>query len=152
MQTFINGLKPLFIKHMAIFMTICYALNLFQHQINPILHTLTHSFEAPVGLISHETISNNDYEIHGHYDHKIANTTHEHKILNFIDSLFNKNDKEDHREDSILVESKVDKHLTKEHYKKQPFCEYQNLQNYCEIVKKSNKGYPHRNEQPPKFV
>jgi len=148
-KIYTKSLKSRLIKHVAMFMGICYMLNLFQHQINPALHGLAHIFESANNLISHQQTSNGIYEDHGHTEHVLYQIDHEHEIIDFVDSLL---EHEDDTEETILVESKVDKHINETTYKKKGFFEFRILQTFSTYTKKLENGHPLKAKEPPRAV
>lgn len=151
-KTKAKSLKSKLLKHVAMFMGICYLLNLLQYQINPALHALAHIFESANNLSSHQQTYNDDHDEHGHDEHILLEFDHEHTLIDFVDSLFGTNDHEDDTEESILVESKVDKHVNLKTYRKKVLTTFLNKQPFFAYTTKAEKGHPLKAKEPPRAI
>ena len=109
---FTKGLKPLFIKKMALLMSICYLMNPLQQQINTVLHELSHGLELPNYVMTHEIDSKDAFETHvddSHYDNAF---THKHTLVDFINTIFQASNDNNNSNDSQHTEITWDKHIT----------------------------------------
>lgn len=141
-----KGLKPFFIKYMALLMGICYLATPFHKQIASVFHEISHLIEAPENIPghpgpvagannhaeewqSHTLVSGNDHghdddyrvlasDDHGHGEehHVLASDDHEHGILAVIVSIFDASEEHGTPDDSVPVPTKFDKHLASQKY------------------------------------
>lgn len=113
MQTgFIKGLKPKFIKQMALLMSICYLMTPLQNQITSVLHELSHGLEMPNSVLSHKANEHSFIEIHNPHEHKTQNSSHEHPLIDLVDLVFDSS-KENHKSDKkSLSKVELKKHIT----------------------------------------
>ena len=146
---FIKGLKPLFLQRLALVIGICYLMNPLQPQIKSIFHTISHAIEMPNSVIGHDSNSEND-EIHGHFEHEIADLQHDHTLIDLLDTVLTASNETKDADDSIPIEIKIDKHITT--------CKYQLFD--IPAVVESNKfwspkeelkrGHLKNQEEPPR--
>ena len=113
MQTgFIKGLKPKFIKQMALLMSICYLMTPLQNQITSVLHELSHSLEMPNSVLSHKSNEHSFIKIHEPHEHETQNSSHEHPLIDLVDFVFDSS-KENHKSDKkSLSKEELKKHIT----------------------------------------
>lgn len=147
---FLKGLKPKFIKQMAILMSICYLMTPLQHQITTVLHELAHGFEMPDSILSHNSQSHNFIEIHDQHEHKNYIIEHEHPILNLVDLVLDAS-KESHNSDE-LPESKVElkKHITTSAVKLPLKFKKVQSKTYFFYLGQLQIGFPKKLDAPPK--
>lgn len=145
----IKGLKPQFIKHLALLMSLCYLLNPLQNQINTILHGISHGLEAPSSLLSHKVGSKTSSEVHENHSHDDRNIEHEHPIVDLIDSIFEASNQNDDSDHSQLIEIKWDKHINTFHFTSIIKFEIKIVKGYFPLTEKLKKGYSKRLEEPP---
>lgn len=124
-------------------------MNLLQYQINPILHTLSHSLESPIDIMAHQASSDNEVEVHGHSEHRTLETLHEHALIDFIASIFEARNHENGAEETLLVESKVDKHITKDQGLKKIFFTHRSPKSFLAKTQKSARGHAGVRPKPP---
>lgn len=131
-------------------MAICYVFNLLQHQINPVIHSLAHSFENKISVIAHQTISAGEFDSHHLGEHVVMNNTHEHELIELIESILDSNDSDGGTEESLLVQSKVDKHISLTAIDSHFSSRIQETSTYWSTLRKCKKGYLLESEEPPK--
>lgn len=148
---FLKGLKPKFIKQMALLMSICYVLNLLQFQISPALHSISHILEAPENMISHHSESSSEYEMHLHGDHNALQEAHEHEIIDLLDSILESSKDQNNSDETLLSELKFDKHIRIEIYQKKVVFETEKSQPFFQKPHKSKKGHFEILEKPPQL-
>lgn len=109
----LKGLKPIIVKQLALLIGICYLVNPLHQQINKAFHELSHILETPDYIMSHGSITIED-ESYGHNDDHfhIDALEHQHLIIDFIESLIAAADENDGSENSIVKQTKLDKHIT----------------------------------------
>jgi len=108
---FIKGLKPKFIKQIALLMSICYLINPLQNQIIEVLHSLSHSLEIPSSIFTHENKSITAFESHESHSHDNRVSEHEHELIDLVDLILDGSSEDKDSEDAPLKEFKVKKHL-----------------------------------------
>lgn len=146
---FIKGLKPLFIKRLALFMGICYLLNPLQNQISFIFHEVSHALEIPDYIISHGQNSSYEQQVHGHSDSHIEGIDHDHGIIDLIASFLAASNEHDGSEDSMLPKIKFDKHFTTYQFQLQKYIESIATQKNWTFSKNTEVVYLKRLEEPP---
>ena len=109
---FLKGLKPQFIKSMALIMGVCYLMNPLQNQISNLLHTLSHELSQPASVLSHQQTTTENQKIHSNHDHDERGFDHEHKVLDLVNSIFEASDTDNDSDESQLVKVKYDKHIS----------------------------------------
>lgn len=109
---FLKGLKPQFIKSMALIMGVCYLMNPLQNQIRNLLHTLSHELSQPASVLSHQQTTTENQKIHSNHDHDERSFDHEHKVLDLVNSIFEASDTDNDSDESQLVKVKYDKHIS----------------------------------------
>ncbi len=147
----IKGLKPQFIKQIALLMSICYALNLLQFQISPILHSISHVLEVPDNMISNHSMSSSGYGIHDHRDHDSMQITHEHEIIDLLDSILESSKEENDSDETILSELKFHKQISIEKYQKKGVFETKKSKLFWAKSQKSNRGHFRILQEPPQL-
>jgi len=146
-----KGLKPRFIKQMAMFMGICYMMNLLQYQISPILHSISHVLEIPDNMISHHSMSSSEYEIHDQGEHGAMQISHEHGIIDLLDSILESSKEEHSSDETIFSELKFDKHLSDEKYIKGRSFETKKIKLFLQRPQKLKRGHLQIFQEPPQF-
>lgn len=101
--------KPLMIRVLAVFMSVCYVLTPLHQQINTVLHSISHFLEVPVDVMSHNQIE--FFEGHQHVNHYSFKVDHEHNLIDFLHSIFKASDNEDRSQESLATKLKIDKHF-----------------------------------------
>lgn len=147
---FRKGLKPLFIKRLALLMSICYLVNPLQPQIKTIFHTVSHAIEVPNFVMSHNSNSLNN-EFHGHQEHRTHTMQHDHSIMDLIDSVFTAFNENNDSEDSILFKIKMDKHITTYEFELIEGLKIKVLPNFWALEKKQKSGFFQNIKKPPQY-
>jgi len=147
---FTKGLKPLLIKRLALLMGICYLMNPLQQQIKTIFHTISHAIEVPNSVMGHNSNSEND-EIHGHHAHQTDAIQHDHSLIDLIDSVLSASNENKDSEDSILIEIKIDKHITTYQFALFENLALEKLSNFWAPKEKQKRGYFQNEKEPPQY-
>ena len=126
-----KGLKPFFIKYMALLMGICYLVTPFHKQIASVFHEISHLIEMPETIprhpvpdarINHTDLAHShamvtvDDHGQGEEHHVLAADDHEHGILALMVSIFDASEEHGTSDDSVPVPTKFDKHLASLEY------------------------------------
>lgn len=146
---FKKGLKPQYIKQLALLMSICYLLNPLQHQINTVLHELSHGLEMPSSLLSHETPLDTSSKVHESHDHSEHVDEHEHLIVGFLNTIFEASNQDDASGNSQLVEIKWDKHITSYQFTLTPNFKNKIEKHFFPSKEKLKLGHSKKLEEPP---
>lgn len=147
----IENRKQRFIKHLSMLLLVFYVLNLLQFQISPVLHSISHILEAPKNMMSHHSIAASKYEIHNHGDHYAMQNTHEHEIIDLLDSILEPSKGDNNTDETILLELKFDKHLNVEKYQKKVALETKKSKPFLEGPQKSKRGHFEILQEPPQL-
>lgn len=150
LKGFTKGFKPLFIQRLALLIGICYLMNPLQQQIKTIFHTISHAIEVPNSVMGHNSNSVND-QLHGHYDHQIDEKQHDHSLIDIIDSVLTASNESNDSEESILIESKIDKHITTYQFELFESLTLNQLHNFWALKEKQKSGYFEHLKEPPQF-
>lgn len=147
---FIKGLKPLFIQRLALLIGICYLMNPLQKQIKTIFHTISHAIEMPGSVMSHNSHAINS-EIDVHSDHETVVLKHDHKYIDLIDAVLFASNENNDNEDSILIEIKLDKHITAYQFQLFENLKIAELHHFWMLKAKLKNGYLKKLKEPPKY-
>lgn len=150
-QGITKGLKTLSLKWVALLIGVCYLTNPLHQQINTVLHTLSHSLEIPDYIISHDSVVGLEYTNHGHNEHVIDKTQHDHAVLDFINIVFKTSKEKDGSDETLLSETKLDKHICTYQFQLMNCVEIKIPQSFFSTKNKSLKGYFKNPEEPPKY-
>jgi len=148
-----QGLKPKIIKAIVLLISICYVFGPFLNHIDTSLHSFFHFFEVPNYVLEHSE----DATYHNHQigeAHQYIAESHDHKILESIDTFFESINTDNHQEKTPVKKiKKIDKHLTKEITLKNifPQFEWKNTisRNIKDIILKD--GYKTKFKEPPRY-
>ncbi|MFK5972001.1 MAG: hypothetical protein QM485_01855 [Flavobacteriaceae bacterium] len=149
-----NGLKPFVLKSTALFLAIAYTLGPVHYKIRDILHTISHSLEAPPLILSHNVEHyakhsvNTDLE--NELDHHNTGEAHSHHLLNTLSLFLGRTDAQEHQRTTLEVEFKVDKHIVSNRFKLQQITNNKILTVLWVRLKVSLKGYSSKPYKPPK--
>lgn len=149
---FLKGLKPLFIKRLAMLIGICYLLNPLQKQISFVFHEISHAFEMPDYIMSHNSNSSYEHKVSEHLDSRIGDVNHDHEIVDFIDSAFAASNNHDGSEDSLLNEVKIDKHITSYQFQLQKHIDINISLKIWSPSEDSELVYLRQLEEPPQYL
>jgi len=144
----IRGCKPIVIKYLALLIGICYLANPLQHEISGVFHEISHLFEAPHTPIDHSNMASEENVEHYYHEHEHADHSHEHTIIDMLDSIFNAAN-DDGQEESLLVDFKVDKHITIEKYPLKKIYSFTKKPYFISEENKIIKGYSRLLDEPP---
>jgi hypothetical protein len=111
-----KGLKPFFIKYLALFIGICYIANPLHQEIGKVFHEISHVLEVPDKLVSHPTASNHGNDTHHYHKHYKLVVDHQHKLIDLINSILNASENDKPSKESLLTDIKFDKHITTRNY------------------------------------
>lgn len=154
-----KGLKPFIIKLVIITMSICYVLGPAYHEVNEILHFLSHHLEKPSYIITHSkhvniafknaTIDNN------HRKKSIELKSHSHEFIDFFAGILKTSGVENTPVNTNQTVQKIDKFIksNEANNKSKPILLlYAVKSNYSEIKEKPFKGYLEYIKQPPRLT
>ena len=149
-----KGLKPFVFKVVIIAMSICYVFGPSHNEVNKFLHVLTHQLEMPDNIITHSITMHSDYKVHGTHSSNKSEEVHNHKLLEFLDTLFKASDSEKNKENSKIISFKIDKHLTTKYsYKNQQLTSSIPVEHLFLFTKqKIQKGFRSGVIEPPQLV
>ncbi|MEW4924165.1 hypothetical protein [Algibacter sp. 2305UL17-15] len=140
-------LKIHIIKFVAITMSIAYLIAPLHNEINSVLHFISHNLEKPSVLISHNFDINSEVKLM-----PSAISSHEHRIIDFIDTIFGEDDAE--QKDSKQPnpkESKIDKHLSSFNYGLEKLFSTKRVSTTCCYTDKIQSGFYKKIKIPPQF-
>lgn len=146
----IENTKQLLIKRLSMLMVACYVLNLFQFQISPVLHSISHILEAPENIISHHSKSSIEYEIHHQGNHDDMQKTHDHEIIDLLDSIIESSKEDNNSDETLPSESKFDKHINVEKYQKKVVFVTKKSKPFLHRHHKLKRGHLEIPQEPPK--
>lgn len=147
-----KGLKPFILKYMALIMGICYLANPMHRQISSVFHEISHVLESPDAILTHPQQANHDHRTHKNGEHRLANTDHQHILLDLMDSILDASDDQHPEDDTALILIKCDKHIgsgLSTLPKKIPITTSQNT---IAVEQKVKIGYLDHPEEPPQIV
>ncbi len=106
-----KNIRSLFLRRIAVLISICYLLGPLHQPMNTFLHFVSHQLEAPAHILSHENdLANhgvNDDEAHGML---VNQETHDHQIIDLLESFLKTSNSEQPIEDSFISKVQIDKH------------------------------------------
>lgn len=149
---FLKDFRPILIKGMAVLMGVCYLVAPLHQQIGTVLHSVSHFFEMPGHVMSHDSfLAHDSFKEHPHIAHEKRANDHDHGVLDFLDSIFEASNDEDDSQDGLTPQIKIDKHfVVTKHLVEKPFVlNRSNLFN--EIVCKYSDGYSSELYNPPRY-
>lgn len=146
----IKGFKPFLIKHLALFISICYLANPLQSQVSILFHEISHLLEAPNVVVGHSTVSDHGHDTHQYQEHTFVDDNHEHMLIDFLNAIFNaSNDGEGSPENSILTNIKIDKHITSDEYLVKKTYLIEKDVDFISAENDVTKGHPRVLKEPP---
>ncbi|WP_339704492.1 hypothetical protein [uncultured Kriegella sp.] len=150
--TFLKDFRPILKKWIAVLMGICYLTTPLHQQIGTVLHSVSHFFEMPGHVMSHDSFVDHDsFKEHLHIEHEIGVNDHEHGILDFFDSIFKASNDEDDSKDAFITKIKIDKHFVVTKNLVQSHLVLNQSNHFSEIVCKYSDGYSHELYDPPRY-
>jgi len=132
-------------------MGICYLLNPVHKQVNAFFHNISHAIEIPNYVMSHDSSLDSEHQSEGHTSHQVVQNSHNHEIVDFINSIFEASNQDNDSEDSILTEIKIDKHLTTYQIQLKECFSFKILQKNWLPSKKLTLVYLNQLKEPPQF-
>ncbi len=142
--------KPMFIKQIAMLMCICYLLNPMYHQVNNLLHTISHGLEIPDVVLSHQARASDAHNYsHGYHEHGISEVQHKHSFIDFVNAIFEALNTEDQSSDTSIKDKKIDKHIATQQYHLHKLITINVDVVFWEFVRKSHVGYQYTTDRPP---
>lgn len=150
--TFLKEFRPILVKWIAVLMGICYLMAPLHQQIGTVLHSVSHFFEMPGHIMSHDSFLDHDsFKKHKHMEHEIGGTDHDHGIIDFLDSIFKASNDEDDSQDALTTKIKIDKHYVETQYLGQKHFDLNQSNDFSEIVCKYSDGYSNELYDPPRY-
>lgn len=147
---FTKGIKPLFIKRLALLMSICYLMNPLQQQIKSAFHAISHAIEVPTSVMGHNSNSEID-EIHGNHKHQKNANHHDHSLIDLIDSVLTASKESNDSEDSMIVVVKIDKHINTYQYRLFENSTLEELNIFWALKEKQKRGHLEKQKKPPQY-
>lgn len=130
---------------------ICYLMNPLQNEINYALHTLSHTFEAPNSLLSHD-FSNEKSKEHQIHQHNRSVILHNHEIIDFINNALQSDENHEHSNDNQSIVVKIDKHLVSYLYRVNTPNKIDSEHSFWSTDLKSKNGFLTKPVEPPQLV
>lgn len=156
MQSFKQkNIKYNIFKALALGITLFYILGPAQIQLTNILHSISHNLKVPSFVIQHDKKDFINYQVHSslHYESDSHKFDHQHKVIDFIDVIFNaaSNEGDNHQGESSVFEIKINKHIRSEKYAiALQYIESKVLHDYLETFMFSKNEYLNQIFRPPK--
>lgn len=144
-----KGLKPHFIKYMALFIGLCYLANPFHNEIGLIFHELSHLVTPPSEILSHTSIADQKNSVHYEHEHNMLLEKHDHSVLDFIASMFSTSETDSSDQEALPSYEQFDKHLTVNTYTIQKRTSVYSRLNFKGSSAKVTAGHFSIIEQPP---
>lgn len=93
-------------------MGVCYLANPVHQQISSVFHEISHALESPETVLSHPQQKDHSHDAHEEGAHRLAANDHRHKLLDFMNSIFNASDEQNSDDETALILIKCDKHIS----------------------------------------
>lgn len=140
------------LQQLAFLMGICYILNPLGPQINDILHTISHGLNAPSVVIGHPQKTLSTDKIHSYHKHEKHQMSHEHGLVDFVQTLFEATQEQSQPSDSSIPENSIDKHINTYAYSETAIVQFRHSQIFISPGQNVRFGYPTLWMEPPIYV
>ncbi|CAM3347353.1 hypothetical protein [Zobellia roscoffensis] len=150
-EHFSNYARLELIKFMALVIACCYVFNPLHQQISSIFHEVSHVLEMPNTVMEHAPFSYED-DTHQSHNHRSTDSTHEHKIIKILDTIFDGPDSNNSPEDTLLTDFKFDKHITTNNFLFNILPSVDSQENFKTVDGNLKLGYYFILEEPPRYA
>lgn len=133
-------------------MSVCYLLAPLNAQLGTILHTISHSFEMPTNILSHNSNGYLKTEIHANHEHKKNVINHDHNIIEVIDAIVAHSNENDNPTKKHQLEIKVKKHLSTNASKLPPNLTRKTQIKFYPVLKSLPTVHLEQEKHPPKDI
>jgi len=124
-------------------------MGLLQHQVVDVLHSISHSFEMPSSLLSHNNDSYTIIKPHHNHHHDNRLKKHDHKLIDLVGSIIETSNQNHNSEDLPLQKLKVKKLLVLFNYKLPKKFTKKSAFIFDEPIAILQQGHSKRIEDPP---
>ncbi len=146
---FIQGLKPLIFKHIALAVSLCYMLAPLQNELLRGLHTISHHLEMPSTILAHQSTGNSTQSVHTQHNHEIDHSGHDHSFIDLIDTVFEASGADQNSDKTELKISSLKKHLNTSNYNTWFINTVLQIKIFDSFIPSISDGYPNKIYSPP---
>ncbi len=144
-----EGLKPLIFKHIVLIVGLCYMLAPIQNQLLRGLHAVSHQFEMPSTILSHQSNGTITHSVHAQHNHEMGHSDHDHSFIDLIDTVFEASGADQSSDKNELKISSLKKHLITNNYNTWFANSELQIKIFDSFIPSISDGYPNKIYSPP---